>query len=203
MWLHLLALQAPPAPAAGLSFPLLAAPGRRSIAVLLELSVSGHTDFSPPAELVAPAPCSDITPQGVRHIRQRTLGDCGVAAVAMLAEVGYDRAASVHPPERRGGGLQAMDLAIMLRRLTGRLVRLSGAAEGRMLQEYALGATGPAIVLIHEQGSLRGHFVVVSDGVVLDPELPSAAAIDSYPHRDWNIFRVLTLENAAIQASAA
>ncbi len=136
-----------------------------------------------------------------RLVRQRTALDCGVAAAAMLAQVSYARAASVHPPERPGGGLQAMDVAIMLRRLTGRLIRLSGAAEGCALHEWS--APAPAIVLIHEPDSLRGHYVVVTGAHVLDPELEAVVPLAEYRHRGWRIFRVLTLEEEALEAPVA
>ena len=120
----------------------------------------------------------------------------------MLAAVSYDRAARAHPPERQGGGLQAMDIAIMLRRLTGRFVRLSGAAEGRTLAEYAAAGAAAAIVLIHEPGSVRGHYVVVAAGLILDPELAEPAPVALYRHRDWRVFRVLTLEDAPAASAA-
>ncbi len=132
---------------------------------------------------------------GVRHVRQRNGRDCGVAAAAMLAGVTYDRAARAHPRARPHDGLQAMEVAVMLRRLTGRLVRLSGAAEGETLAAGAPALPDPAIVLIHAPGSTRGHYVVVAGGCVLDPELPEAAPLADYRHLDWTIFRVLTLED--------
>jgi hypothetical protein len=153
----------------------------------------------PPEACSPPAPLTEST---IRHVRQRSLRDCGVAAAAMLAAVSYERAARAHPPARRGGGLQAMDIAVMLRRLTGRFVRLSGAAEGDTLAEYAAAAAGPAIVLIHEPDSVRGHYVVVADGLVLDPELAEPAPMASYRHREWCVFRVLTLEDAPVASAA-
>lgn len=138
------------------------------------------------------APQARIAP--VRHVRQRNGRDCGVAAAAMLAGVSYGRAARAHPRARPRDGLQAMEVAVMLRRLTGRLVRLSGAAEGEPLAASAASLPDPAIVLIHAPGSTRGHYIVVAAGFVLDPELPEVAPLPEYRYRDWTIFRVLTLE---------
>lgn len=149
-----------------------------------------------------PAVAPRLASAVVQHVRQRSPRDCGVAATAMLARVSYARAASVHPPGRAGGGLQAMDVAVMLRRLTGRTVRLSGAAEGRTLAELAAAAPGPAIVLIHEPESVRGHYVVLADGRILDPELEEGAPIAAYRHRAWRVFRVLTLEEAHAASAA-
>ncbi len=142
-------------------------------------------------------PSPSITSQlpSLRHVRQRNGRDCGVAAAAMLAGVSYDLAACAHPRARPRDGLQAMEVAVMLRRLTGRLVRLSGAAEGETLAAGAAGLPDPAIVLIHAPGSTRGHYVVVAAGYVLDPELPEVAPLADYRHLDWTIFRVLTLED--------
>ncbi len=131
----------------------------------------------------------------LRHVVQRNGRDCGVAAAAMLAGVSYDVAVGAHPNARPHDGLQAMELAVMLRRLTGRLVRLSGAAEGESLAARAADLPHPCIVLIHAPGSSRGHYVVVTQSHILDPELPKAAAFSEYPHMDWSIFRVLTLED--------
>jgi hypothetical protein len=139
-----------------------------------------------PAQPAAPAP---------RHVRQRNGRDCGVAAAAMLAGVSYGRAARAHPNSRPRDGLQAMEVAIMLRRLTGRLVRLSGAAEGESLCAAAATLPDPALVLIHAPDSTRGHYVVIAAGRVLDPEQPAAGLVDEYVHRDWTVFRVLTLED--------
>ncbi len=135
------------------------------------------------------------TVPAVRHVRQRNGRDCGVAAAAMLAGVSYGRAARAHPRTRPHDGLQAMEVAVMLRRLTGRLVRLSGAAEGEPLAASAGGLPDPALVLIHAPESTRGHYVVVAGGFVLDPELPEVAPLAEYRYRDWTIFRVLTLED--------
>ncbi len=132
-------------------------------------------------------------PAGLRHIRQRNERDCGVAAAAMLAGVSYARAARVHPRARPRDGLQAMEVAVMLRVLTGRLVRLSGAAEGWALRAWPA-LPDPAIVLIHEPGSTRGHYVVVAGGRVYDPEQSDGAPLAGYAHADWTISRVLTLE---------
>ncbi len=131
----------------------------------------------------------------LRHVRQRNGRDCGVAAAAILAGVSYDRAARAHPRARPHDGLQAMEVAIMLRRLTGRLVRLSGAAEGEALSACAASLPDPAIVLIHAPGSTRGHYVVLAAGHVLDPELAADPPLEEYIHRDWTVFRVLTLED--------
>ncbi len=134
-------------------------------------------------------------PTSLRHIRQRNGRDCGVAAAAILAGVSYDHAARAHPRARPHDGLQAMEVAIMLRRLTGRLVRLSGAAEGESLAACAASLPDPAIALIHAPGSTRGHYVVLAAGHVLDPELAMVPSLDEYSHRDWTVFRVLTLED--------
>ncbi len=165
--------------------------------------MSSHSVISAAADTAQLAVAAD--PRGPalpRHVRQRAAGDCGVAATAMLADVSYARAARVHPPQRPGGGLQAMDVAVMLRRLTGRTVRLSGAAEGEALGDWAGAAPATAIVLIHEPDSLRGHYVVVAGGYVLDPELPEAATLAGYRHRDWRVYRVLTLEDAPVATAA-
>ncbi len=146
---------------------------------------------------VAPTPDAERESPSVpvRHVRQRNGRDCGVAAAAMLAGVSYGRAARAHPRARPHDGLQAMEVAVMLRRLTGRLVRLSGAAEGEPLATAAAALPDPAIVLIHAPGSTRGHYVVIAGGYVLDPELPEVCALQSYRCLDWTIFRVLTLED--------
>ncbi len=130
---------------------------------------------------------------GLRHIRQRNERDCGVAAAAMLAGVSYARAARVRPRSRPRDGLQAMEVAVMLRLLTGRLVRLSGAAEGWALRAWPA-LPDPAMVLIHEPGSTRGHYVVVAAGRVYDPEQGAGAPLAEYAHADWVISRVLSLE---------
>ncbi len=135
------------------------------------------------------------TARPLRHVRQRNGRDCGVAAAAMLAGVPYGRAARARPRARPRDGLQAMEVAVMLRRLTGRLVRLSGAAEGEPLAASAASLPDPAIVLIHAPESTRGHYVVVAAGFVLDPELPEVAPLEEYRYRAWTIFRVLTLED--------
>ena len=128
-------------------------------------------------------------------MRQRNARDCGVAAAAMLAGVSYARAALARPRARPHDGLQAMEVAIMLRRLTGRVVRLSGAAAGEPLAACAATLPHPAIVLIHEPDATRGHYVVLAGGYVLDPELPEVAPLAEYGHLGWTIFRVLTLED--------
>ncbi|HEX9108511.1 MAG TPA: hypothetical protein VF832_14805 [Longimicrobiales bacterium] len=153
--------------------------------------------FSPTIDpaTTAEAPRGDSSPPGLRHVRQRNGRDCGVAAAAILAGVTYDRAARAHPDARPADGLQAMEVAIMLRHLTGRLVRLSGAAEGEALAHCAPSLPDPAIALIHAPDSTRGHYVVLAAGQVLDPELPDAQVPQDYIHRDWTVFRVLTLED--------
>ncbi len=145
------------------------------------------------AASVQKRPAKAVGAAGLRHIQQRNQRDCGVAAAAMLAGVSYARAARVHPRSRPRDGLQAMEVAVMLRLLTGRLVRLSGAAEGWSLRAWP-GLPDPAIVLIHEPGSTRGHYVVVVGGRVYDPEQADGTPLSEYAHADWSISRVLTLE---------
>jgi len=154
------------------------------------------TPADPAAEAEVARVVRDVSvAPGLRHVRQRNGRDCGVAAAAMLAGVSYGRAARAHPGARPRDGLQAMEVAIMLRRLTGRLVRLSGAAEGEALAACAAALPPTAIVLIHAPDSTRGHFIVLARGQVLDPERTSVEPLQEYVHRDWTVFRVLTLED--------
>lgn len=133
----------------------------------------------------------------IRHIRQRNGRDCGIAAAAMLAGVSYrEAAAAADPAVRPGDGLRAMGVARMLRRLTGRLVRISDAGDGCALAAYEPTAD-PAVILIHEPGDTRGHFVVVSGGLVYDPERDAPSALESYVHRRWHIADIVTVEAEA------
>ncbi|HET9985476.1 MAG TPA: hypothetical protein VFQ38_17880 [Longimicrobiales bacterium] len=84
----------------------------------------------------------------------------------------------------------------MLRQLTGRIVRVSDAGDDCALAEYTP-AADPAIVLIHEPGDTRGHFVVVSGGLVYDPERDTPSALETYVHRRWHIAEILTVEAQA------
>lgn len=126
-------------------------------------------------------------------MRQRNGRDCGVAAVAILARVGYDEAAVAHPDARPDDGLQAMEVARMLRRLTGRIIHLRGDHEDQPLA-FLRTLPRPAIVLIHEDGDVRGHYVVLENGVVYDPERERPIPLERYPHRRWRVFRVIWIE---------
>ena len=116
--------------------------------------------------------------EGIKVISQRHDFDCGIAALAMLLGVPYGDVAKVvkdniHDPRLKSRGL-------ILRQLE-EIITLFGFKTRRVYRKagYLEGATG-ILGLNGGQCAPHGHWVVVKDGLILDPSGGEAWSLDDY-----------------------
>lgn len=132
---------------------------------------------------------------GVTVLRQRHSMDCGVASLAMFFDVPYGEMAAVVIarfgalcPVRRGLGIHHLEeLAEFFDRRLTRVYKRKG---------YLTHATG---VLGLVGGSWCGHWVVLKDGVLIDPDDGKVWSVDDYCVRHGDRTATLLIEEKRVR----
>lgn len=123
-----------------------------------------------------------MRPRRIRVIKQRKAWDCGVASVAMLVDLPYGDVAALlknrwpddRPFRKRGLILSEM---IELAGMIGHVLVVKRRAAG-----YLEGETG-ILTLRGERYCREGHYVVLKDGMVIDPDGADVWLLKDYMSR--------------------
>lgn len=128
----------------------------------------------------------------MQHINQRYDSDCGVAAVAMVADLPYERVAEVVEVNE---GLHCHDVTRLLHYCTARPWLASKRGYGRPLYEVRLPHINSVLLIRREDQSL-GHYVAwdAHERRIYDPELKRPYEQQSYPRSRWPLIRVFVLQ---------
>jgi hypothetical protein len=128
----------------------------------------------------------------MRHIKQRNETDCGVAAAAMAAGVGYRRAAELAPPGAALRGLFVPGALELLAGLTGQPWKARRPSPYRPVGEMARAlGSGSALLIVRRKGDEYGHWVAWDGALVYDPEHAKPRRLAAYPRRHWLLIRVV------------
>ncbi len=135
-------------------------------------------------------------------VRNRTLNDCGVTAVAMVADIGYDDALNVAVEvgairRTRNGvsqsrGITVTLMAAMLEQLSGRPWNLDRPRKCKPLYCHVEDPRLERAILLIRDGIEYGHWVACRDFIVHDSNHLRSWPIADYPRAGWTLFRVLS-----------
>ena len=126
-----------------------------------------------------------------RHKLQKNGFDCGVAAVAIIADCSYGKVLRRCPVDKMlKRGLNLKEIGSLLNGLTGvpwrgrfsRLESLEWLHDTMRCSVY--------LVLLKVPGEKFGHYVAVIDGAVYDPWDAKPVPMELYGKRHWKPWRV-------------
>jgi len=125
----------------------------------------------------------------MRHIRQRAVIDCGVAAAAMLAGVSYAEAARVANRLLHEAGMGCASFIEVMEALTGSAWRIARPLK-RPLAEHRLPAA-PVAIVIRPDYRDYGHWIAFDGSRIFDPDITRTYPVATYPKRHWKVIRTV------------
>ena len=125
----------------------------------------------------------------MRHIRQRAVIDCGVAAAAMLAGVSYLEAARVANRLLHDAGMGCAAFIQVMEALTGSVWRITRPVK-RPLADYKL-PSSPAAIVIRPDYRDYGHWIAFDGDRIFDPDITRVYPVATYPKRHWKVIRIV------------
>ncbi|QDU59647.1 hypothetical protein Pan216_04780 [Planctomycetes bacterium Pan216] len=138
----------------------------------------------------------------MRHVPQRTKVDCGVAVLAMLADVSYKRAertlreVSFMPPGLIGDGVTEQNLLLSLVQLTSQWWQL-GFGGGTSLAEWERPEDRAAIV-VSPNGRTNLHWVAYEKGEIYDPHSDGSCSLVDYERAHWKVKTTLRRDQSKL-----
>lgn len=118
----------------------------------------------------------------MKLIKQRTEGDCGVAALAMVCEVEYSYALaaleSIGRRPRGGSGLFNKDLLVAAREMDCRLEPTMKRSRSELIKQADVHAV--LSIIWNTKRKFHSHFVASHEGVLHDPAEPKKALLEKY-----------------------
>jgi hypothetical protein len=135
-------------------------------------------------------------------VRNRTANDCGITALAMVADIGYDDALNVaievgairrvRSGVSQSRGITVTLMAAMLERQAGRPWNLDRPRKCDPLYCHIEDPRLERAILLIREGTAYGHWIACRDHVVHDSNHLRSWRIADYPRAWWTLFRVLS-----------
>lgn len=127
----------------------------------------------------------------MRHVEQICDIDCGIAVIAMLADIRYRDAAMLDDSPHSTRGLSVPEFKKMLDSVSPSKCRESKSLQGKSFISEFDALPIACAVLIRNTGEKFGHWIAKNDTSIHDPELRDPATISQYPKAQWDIVRVI------------
>jgi len=128
----------------------------------------------------------------LKLIRQKGENECGVASAAMACGASYRRALGLVSEGEREAGLSVSGMLALLTELSGDVWVARNPRPRRPVADYRRWPEGACVALVRREGERRGHYVMVAEGLVYDPEHVRPRPLASYPRRHWELIRLFT-----------
>jgi hypothetical protein len=130
------------------------------------------------------------------HVRQRSMNDCVIATVAMVANLPYDAVAERAPVAIGSRGLWPHEVRRLLLEATGVPWNYPRYAWLRRIARIAIGEDLAVAVIRRPWRWGTLHCIGVQGGLIRDPELARGYRADEYPRCHWRTLVVLRPESA-------
>jgi len=126
----------------------------------------------------------------LKLIKQKGVNECGVASAAMACSGTYRRALGLVSGAEREAGLSVSAMLALLEGLSGGAWGARNPRPRKPMATYKRWPEGTCVALVRREGERRGHYVVVAEGLVFDPEHVRPRPLGSYPRRHWELIRL-------------
>ncbi len=123
-------------------------------------------------------------------IHQRGTMDCGIACAAMFCNKTYEEAEQADPSQFAERGLYVSEFLFICEKL-GQSLKVK-RPHIKTLDDISL--KKKQAIIIRRKNKKIGHFIVVENDIIFDPEQSEVKSISEYNRKHWIVIR--TFSNA-------